>query len=81
MRTKVRIYDAVAADLGLMRALKAQKAVVAVFDVRRRRKVDRRGESPASEDGSDVDRNANSLARPQPAGISFLPVAAGRTVV
>jgi hypothetical protein len=64
-----------------MGVLKAQEAVVAVLDVSRRWKVDRRSESPASENRSDVDRNPNPLARPQPAGVSFLPVAAGRTVV
>jgi Arc/MetJ family transcription regulator len=81
VRTEVRIDDAVPADTIRLGALKTQKAVVAVLDVCGRWKVDRRGESPASQDRSDVDRDADSLARPQPTGISFLPVATGRTVV
>jgi hypothetical protein len=81
VRTKVRVDHAVAANAIRMGVLKAQEAVVTVLDVSRRWKVDRRGESPASQNGSDVDRNPNPLARAQPAGISFLPVAARRTVV
>jgi hypothetical protein len=81
VRTKVRIDDAIAADAIRMRALKVQEEAVAVLDVSGRRKIDGRGEPPASQYRGDVDRDADSLARPQPAGISLLPVAAGRTVV
>jgi hypothetical protein len=81
VRTKIRIDDAVAADAIRMRALKTQEEAVAVLDVDRRRKIDGRGESPASQYRGDVDRDADSLARPQAAGISLLPVAPGRAVV
>jgi hypothetical protein len=81
VRTKVRVDDAVAADTTRMRALKAEEEVVAVLYVGRRGKVYRRCESPTSQYRGDVHRDADSLARPQPAGISLLPVAAGRTVV
>jgi hypothetical protein len=81
VRTKIRIDDAIAADAIRMSALKAQEEAVAVFDVDGRRKIDGRGESPASQYRGDVDRDADSLARPQAAGISLLPVAPGRTVV
>jgi hypothetical protein len=62
-------------------ALERQKAVVAVFDVGRRRKIDRRRQSPAAQNRGDVNGNANALASPQAAGIALLPVAAGRTFV
>jgi hypothetical protein len=81
VRTKIRIDDAIAADAIRMSALKAQEEAVAVLDVDGRRKIDGRGESPASQYRGDVDRDADSLARPQAAGISLLPVAPGRTVV
>jgi hypothetical protein len=81
MRAEIGIDDAVAPDAQGVGALERQKAVVAVFDVGGRRKVDRRRQSPAAQYRGDVNRNANALASPQAAGIALLPVAAGRTFV